>query len=79
MRLHDALFLVLALVLIAGALMLTGCAGKGNHIMSEVPSLQRIWSETPGAKRIMSETPSAARIKSETPSAARIRSETPQL
>lgn len=47
MRLHDVLFIVLALVLIAGAMMLSGCAGNGNHILREVPSIQRILNETP--------------------------------
>ena len=47
MRLHDVLFIVLALVLMAGAIMLTGCAGRGNSILNEVPSLDRILSETP--------------------------------
>lgn len=45
MKLSDVLFLVLALVLFAGAMMLSGCAG--NSVLNEVPSMHRILSETP--------------------------------
>lgn len=45
MKLHDVLFIVLALVLMAGAIMLTGCAG--NSVLNEVPSINRILSEAP--------------------------------
>lgn len=36
---------VIAVVLLASVL--AGCAGNGNHILREVPSIQRILNETP--------------------------------
>lgn len=36
---------VVAIVLLASVL--AGCAGNGNHILREVPSIQRILNETP--------------------------------
>lgn len=45
MKLHDVLFIVLAVMLMVSALMLTGCAG--NSVLNEVPSVHRILSEAP--------------------------------
>lgn len=45
MKLHDVLFIVLAVMLMVSALMLTGCAG--NSILKEVPGVHRILSEAP--------------------------------
>lgn len=36
---------VIAVVMLASVL--AGCAGNGNHILREVPSIQRILNETP--------------------------------
>lgn len=32
---------------VIAVVLLAGCAGNGNHILREVPSIQRILNETP--------------------------------